>query len=332
MDDTLSLLVNPARTHLSDSALAQARAADEARQSPRVEPDPSFDGGSEYGSEPASDGLSDAEESEASSIVRRPARPPAPAPPARARAPPLQQQSREDLMAEKTTLLFKLDRLEKVGETVAKRYTLADDIYELRTEVARLEKNRNLAKSIKFQRSLLVSFSSGLEFMNSRFDPIGANLEGWSENVHERLDDYDDVFAELAEKYSVSSTMPPELKLVMLIASSAFMCHLQNTMFKKAPGLETVMKSNPGLARDFAAATARTMAAEQAPENPLGGGLASMLGGMFSAPPPARRAPAAELEEIFSEISNEDSVVQEVAQARDVAAGLQHGGTLVLDI
>ena len=49
---------------------------------------------------------------------------------------------------------------------------------------------------------------------------------------------------------------------------------------------------------------------------------------MFSAPAPPRAPPTAELEEIFSEISNEDSVVQEVTQAR-AAVG---GGSLVLDI
>jgi Family of unknown function (DUF5767) len=320
MDDTLGLLINPDRTRLSESAIAQVRATNEARNAP-VEPDPSFEGsdsGSEQASEDPSESESEVAESEApSSIV----------PAKRASRPQQRPQSREDLISEKTTLLFKLDRLEKMGETVSKRYTLSDDIYELRTEVARLEKNRNLQKSIKFQRSLLVSFSSGLEFMNTRYDPIGANLEGWSETVHDKIDEYDDVFAELAEKYSTSSTMPPELKLVMLIVSSAFMCHLQNTMFKKAPQFETVMKSNPGLARDFAAATAKTMAKDNAQTNPLGGGLAAMMGGMFSQPAP-RAPPSAELEEIFSEISNEDSVVQEVSQAR-AAAG---GGSLVLDL
>ena len=323
MDESIGLIVNPERARLTDSAIAHVMHSDSRPE--RHEPDPSFDGSGSEASAANSSAASDSDaESEApSSIVQ--------AKPQRFQARPQRsaRASQEEIVAEKTTLLFKLDRLEKAGEPVSKRYTLSDDIYELRTEVARLEKKRNLDKSIKFQRSLLVSFSSGIEFMNNRFDPVGANLDGWSENVHDNIDSYDDVFAELAEKYSTGSTMPPEIKLLMLIASSAFMCHLQNTMFKKAPGLETVMKANPGLARDVAAAAAKTMAQDlPAQGNPLGGGLASMLGGMFSSPPPPRQVPA-DIEEIFSEISAEDSVVQDVNEAR---ANMSGGGSLVLDV
>jgi len=318
MDADLQLLVNPDRARISENALANVH----ARRAPPEAPDPSFAGDDDEDDE--EDDVEDDEEAPSdmsASIVEVEQK-------GRRAGPAPARSSRAEIVAEKTALLYKLDRLEKTGEHVPRRYTLNDDIYELRTEVSRIERDRNLRKSIKFQRSLLVSFSSGVEFLNNRFDPIGANLEGWSESVHDGIDQYDDVFAELFDKYQTSTTMPPELKLLMMLASGAFMHHLTQSMFKTAPGVEHVMKQNPGLARQFAAATAKTMAKDQAAAgNPLGGGLASMFSGMFSSQP---AAPAADIEEIFSEISAEDSVVQEVTKARGAAAA--PAGSLVMDL
>ena len=48
---------------------------------------------------------------------------------------------------------------------------------------------------------MLMAFVSGLEFLNQKFDPFDLKLDGWAESVHENIDDYDDVFGELHEKY-----------------------------------------------------------------------------------------------------------------------------------
>ena len=62
------------------------------------------------------------------------------------------------------------------------------------------------------------------------------------------------------------------------------MFHLTNSMFKSSlPGLDQVLKQNPELMKQFAAATANTMAQQQKQNNTGGafGGLASMFGSMF---------------------------------------------------
>ena len=43
------------------------------------------------------------------------------------------------------------------------------------------------------------------EFLNNKFDPFDIKLDGWSEAVNENVDDYDDVFGELHEKYGCNS-------------------------------------------------------------------------------------------------------------------------------
>ena len=123
----------------------------------------------------------------------------------------------------------------------------------MQTELDRINNDKKADASIKFQRKALVACVTGVEFLNTKFDPINARLDGWSESVNDGIDEYDDIFEELHEKYKGDSKTAPEIRLLMSLAGSAFMFHLTNTMFKSSlPGLDQVMKQNPDLMRQFA--------------------------------------------------------------------------------
>ncbi len=159
--------------------------------------------------------------------------------------------------AKKSELINKLNRLESKGFPVAKRYTMDNSLEEVETEYNRLVDAKNMEASIRFQRNMLMSVVSGLEFLNNRFDPLDLKLDGWSENVHANVEDFDDIFEELYDKYKDKAKMAPEARLVFSLASSGFMVHLTNSMFRnKMPSAEDVFKKNPELARQFAAAAA----------------------------------------------------------------------------
>ena len=53
--------------------------------------------------------------------------------------------------------------------------------------------------------------------------PFDINLDGWGESVSENLDDYDEVFGELHEKYGGKTKMAPEIKLLFMMGGSAAM-------------------------------------------------------------------------------------------------------------
>ena len=104
---------------------------------------------------------------------------------------------------------------------------------------------------------------TGIEFLNNKFDPFDVKLDGWSESVNENIIDYDEVFEELAEKYGGKSEIAPEIKLLMMIGSSAFMFHLTNTLFKSSiPGMDDIMKQNPDLMKQFAKAAVGSIGQE----------------------------------------------------------------------
>ena len=170
------------------------------------------------------------------------------------------KQDYERMMEEKKELLFQFEKLEKKGIRLNKKFTISSNIEEMRAEYDNLKRQREMENSVKFQKKMLMAFVTATEFLNSRFDPFDVKLEGWSENMHESINDYDEVMEELHEKYKGKSKMAPELKLLMMVGGSAFMFHLTNTMFKTTlPGMDSILKQNPELARQFAQAAANTM-------------------------------------------------------------------------
>ena len=126
---------------------------------------------------------------------------------------------------------------------------------------------------------MLMACITGIEFLNNKFDPFDIKLDGWSESIHENLQDYDEVFEELYEKYKGKTKVAPEIRLLLMVGGSGFMFHLTNTLFKTSlPGMGDIMKQNPDLMKQFAKAAMTSMG------NNLsgGGGMPSMGGGMPS--------------------------------------------------
>lgn len=159
---------------------------------------------------------------------------------------------------EKGDYINKLQRLEQKGFPVSRKFTMDNSLEEIKTEYFRLVDARQLEMSIKFQRQMLIGAVTGMEWLNGRFDPFDLQLEGWSETVHENIEDFDEIFEELYDKYKDKGKMSPEIQLVMKLAGSGFMCHVSNTFFRsKMPSMDDVLRRNPELARQMAAAAAQ---------------------------------------------------------------------------
>lgn len=158
---------------------------------------------------------------------------------------------------EKIEYLNKLQRLESKGYPISKRFTMDNSFEEIKQEYTRLVDARNLEGSLRFQRQMLMGAITGLEWMNDKFDPFDIKLEGWSESVHTNVEDFDEIFEELYDKYKDRGKMAPEMRLMMAVAGSGFMCHVSNSFFRqKMPTMDDVLKSNPMLAKQMAQAAA----------------------------------------------------------------------------
>jgi len=193
--------------------------------------------------------------------------------------PPVPTMTPQETLREKLKILRKLEELEKKGIQLTKKYTMDSPLDEMKGEFEMIKNEREKKNSIKFQAKMLLAFVSGLEFLNGRFDPFDLKLDGWSEAVNENVDEYDDVFGELHEKYGGKAKMAPELKLLFMLGGSAAMLHMTNTMFKSAmPGMDDIMRQNPELMQQFQSAAMNSMGQQ----NP---GFGQFMGGMMGGGP-----------------------------------------------
>ena len=187
--------------------------------------------------------------------------------------------SKEEMMREKFKYLKKLESLEKKGVELTKKYNMDSNLQEMVGEYEMIMEEKTKQNSVKFQGNMMMAIINGIEFLNNRFDPFDVKIDGWGEQINENINDYDDIFSELYDKYKSKASIAPELKLLFQLGGSAMMVHMSNTMFKSAmPGMDDILRQNPELMRQFQSAAVNSMAGS----NP---GFSGFMGGLMNPEP-----------------------------------------------
>jgi hypothetical protein len=224
---------------------------------------------------------------------------------------------------EKADLLNKITRLVQKGFKSNAKLTIYSDIDEIRTEYKRITYGIEVERSIKFQRRMLIAAVTGLEFLNEKFDPFDIELNGWSQNTMENIDDYDGVFEELYNKYKTKVAMAPEIKLLFMVGGSAMMFHLSNSMVKS---VLPKMQQNPAFMQSMNDAMQNMYKMPSAGEPPAPGLKREMRGpgvdfgslmSMMGPPPPANTRPVVRDDESVSDIVSIDAT----SDTREVPIG-----------
>ena len=189
----------------------------------------------------------------------------------------------EEIQKRKFDLLCKFERLRDKGVKLPKTFSMSSVYEEMSQEYERLVYHRKMENSVKMQRRMLVSFASMAEFVNNKTgNPFDVNLDGWSEHMNEEIQTYDEIFENLYDKHKDTIDMAPELKLVFMVASSAFWFHISNNMAKSVmPNVDMnkIFKQNPDLMNQFKNATMGSMSQTNPGFTNLMGSMGSMGGG-----------------------------------------------------
>jgi len=167
-----------------------------------------------------------------------------------------EQLTREKIKKLKLEYLAKIHRIEKSnGYKAYKVFSMSDDLEDIKSEYERLKDQVDMQKAVSYGKSVTVGIASVVEILNTTYDPFDIKLKGWSENLKETLEDHDDVFVELYEKYKDVIQVSPELKLLGIVFFSGMSFHfsakVMDNMFKKAPDHHEIINSNPELKRLF---------------------------------------------------------------------------------
>ena len=227
------------------------------------------------------------------------------------RRPPQRQKTIDEINQEKQEMLYRLDRFEQNGFKASRKFNMTSNYDDIKFEYERIKKQRDVDKSIKFQRKILMAVSSGVEFLNGKFDPLNIKLDGWSESIYENLQEYDEVFEDLHEKYKEKVKVAPELKLLMMVGGSAFMFHLTNSLFKsKMPGLGDILQQNPELARNVQQAAMNSMKQNEAKSgnsDPLFGMMMNKRGGAGAGAGPREMRGPSGVDDILAMVNNQNT-------------------------
>ena len=202
--------------------------------------------------------------------------------------------SRDEQVKDQYKMIREMENWEQKSNgkiQLSKRYTAESPYHEVKNEYEAIKEDAGKKASIKFQGSCMKMLINGIEFLNDKFDPFDVNLDGWGDKVDEDMNEYDDIFGQLYDKYQHRGSIAPELKLMFQLGGSAFMVNLSNKMFKTmGPAAEDVFRQNPELMRNFQNAAINTMGQNNpgvgnfmsglGSRNPQGGNASGITGGL----------------------------------------------------
>lgn len=170
--------------------------------------------------------------------------------------------------------------LKKIGEWCDKglikqnpNFTMDTPFEEVEDEYESCLEDKRKKDSVKMYGWWFTTFVNTIEFINSKYDPFDINLDGWGEQVSDDMDSYEDIFAELHEKYK-GGKIAPELSLLLRLGFSAAMVNFTNKALSTAtPGFNDVIRQSPELMKLFTNATVESMSKQ----SPAMGFMNSMM-------------------------------------------------------
>ena len=127
----------------------------------------------------------------------------------------------EDEQRQKQKYLFQLMRFRRQGIPITKRYTMENSLEEIKEEMMLLKQEVDLQDSVETCRNLVIMLSGFIELANEKYDPLGMNLNGWSNNVSENVDLYERDFEKMHDQYAEYLAMNPLAKIALGMSVSA---------------------------------------------------------------------------------------------------------------
>jgi len=134
--------------------------------------------------------------------------------------------------------------------TLTREYSFNDNLEDMEDELEYHRYIKSKENKLKMAKKGFLYAAFGLEWLNTK-DPFGfgLQLDGYHEAMKEDVDDFDEVFKQLIDKYSPHSTRShPEMQFLLMFCASVAFHHAQNS---KSEGLMgTAMKMGSGVAKE----------------------------------------------------------------------------------
>lgn len=120
---------------------------------------------------------------------------------------------------EKREIYYELFQFEKAGYAVNKKYSLDDDISELRFEYNRLMKEKDIDEKTKIAWTLFQTANGIIEYANNKLNPFNFSMKGWSDEIDQKRSEYEPHFRKIYKQISLRLQISPSLMVAMLFGT-----------------------------------------------------------------------------------------------------------------
>lgn len=189
-----------------------------------------------------------------------------------------QKRVKKMMMLQKIEDWSKKGLIELVGNS---HYTMDSSFEDIEDEYENALDNKRKKDSIKLQSNVLIGCVGFIETANKWLNPFDVDLDGFQEKVTDELTDYDDIFAELFEKYK-GGKLAPEVQLILKLGLTSATIAFTNKIFGGNPDFNNLLKTNPNIVNVIQQEMVNTL--NKKPSTTVPSSVSSYLGG--SPPPP----------------------------------------------
>lgn len=184
-----------------------------------------------------------------------------------------------------------LKKYKEKGGTFSKEINEHSTYVDKWEEAQAIKDEKDKTASIEHMKSMVRWIIGVFEKVNSKFNPFDIELDGWSEQIEDAMEDplntfnMDDIFEQLYYKYKDIVNLSPEIAFIFKLGMSAAMVHWSNSMLKsQLPNADVIFKENPELMQAFQSAAMNTLG-KQSP------GYAQFMNGVMGTPSPQMPPP-----------------------------------------
>lgn len=145
-----------------------------------------------------------------------------------------EKENRDEIRQKKMDMMRKLKELADHGIPLSQNYNINSNLEAMEYEYNFHRSVRDKEQGVKHLNNMMLGFCWMVEKGNNFYNPFDFQLDGWSQQVKEDQDDFDDVLGDLYEKYCKDGRkIPPEITLLFGLGMSMGKHH----MAKAAPGM-----------------------------------------------------------------------------------------------
>lgn len=155
----------------------------------------------------------------------------------------------EELHFRKLGILKKLGELSLSGVKLSQNYNSDSDYKTMQFEYDLHTGIRAKQNAVELMSGAMCVIIKGVEMLNDNYNPFDIKFEGsWSSKIATDLNNYHTVIGEIYDKYTTSGRpMAPELRLFMMLISSAVFIQMHKGITKMMPNMASKLNANPDI-------------------------------------------------------------------------------------